>query len=166
MTANGKEEMNGILTILQLGDDLYKVLSDKELSTDQLSKLFGAASSHHVKVWSGPNGGATPAYAGKGITTPFLIFDGAAGIQGHTNSGVLYYPVAMEESALPSVEMAAVGAKATAKLIAKRFGWIKEAPIESEYDELYLVGAKSIRPLSVIFSAFCRCGCSLCSKFE
>jgi Prenylcysteine lyase/NAD(P)-binding Rossmann-like domain len=136
MTVAGKEKMLGIFTISQLGDDIYKVFSDEPLSSDRLSGLFGANSSHFVKVWGGRHGGATPDYEGNGDATPFLIYDGAAGLWGHTNSGALYYPVAMEQSALASMEMAAVGAKATAKLIAKRLGWIKEARKTSEHDEL------------------------------
>jgi hypothetical protein len=136
MTVAGKDKMKGIFTVSQLGDDVYKVFSDEPLSSDQLSELFGKSASHHVKVWGGRHGGATPDYEGNGDATPFLIYDGAAGLLGHTKSGALYYPVAMEQSALASMEMAAIGAKATAKLIAKRLGWIKEGRENSEHDEL------------------------------
>lgn len=136
MTAAGKKQMNGIFTVSQLGDNIYKVFSDEPLTSNQLSALFGDSFSHHVKVWGGRHGGATPDYEGNGDATPFLIYDGAAGLSGHTNSGALYYPVAMEQSALSSMEMAAVGAKAVAKLIAKRLNWIKETSDQTEKDEL------------------------------
>jgi Prenylcysteine lyase/NAD(P)-binding Rossmann-like domain len=136
MTVAGKAKIQGIFTVSQLGNDVYKVFSDEPLSTDQLFGLFGKTASHYVKVWGGQHGGATPDYEGNGDATPFLIYDGAAGLWGHTNSGAMYYPVAMEQSALASMEMAAIGAKATAKLIAKRLGWIKEAPKNSARDEL------------------------------
>lgn len=136
MTTEGKKHSNGIFTVSQLGDDVYKVFSDEPLTSDQLSSLFGDSFSHHVKIWGSRYGGATPDYEGNGDATPFLIYDGAAGLAGHTTSGALYYPVAMEQSALSSMEMAAVGAKSVAKLIAKRLKWIKEASSEISRDEL------------------------------
>ena len=77
-------------------------------------------------VWGGPYGGATPDYQGQGESTNFLLYDGAEGLQGHTTSGALYYPVAFELSTLACMEISATGAKAVAKLMAKRFGFLNE----------------------------------------
>ena len=81
-------------------------------------------------------GGATPNYlGGQGYTTDFLLYDGATGFEGHSSSGALYYPNAMEQSSLSSMEISAVGAKAVAKLIAKRLNMINYE-IDNVRDEL------------------------------
>ena len=90
----------------------------------------------YVKVWGGPHGGATPDYQGKGDTAKFLLYDGAVGFKGHTSSGALYYPVAMEQSSLASMEIAAIGAKAVAKLVAERVGLVERRIEEDVRDEL------------------------------
>lgn len=138
MTADGKAATHNITAITQItSDGVYKVFSDERLSAQTLSELFGSAcKASFVKVWGGPFGGATPDYQGKGVTTPFLLYDGAIGFKGHTSSGALYYPVAMEQSSLSSMEMAAIGAKAVAKLVAERVGLLERRVEEDVRDEL------------------------------
>jgi len=99
--------------------------------------LFG--SNHkveYVQFWGGPHGGATPDYQGQGLATNFLLYDGATGFSGVTSSGALYYPVAMEQSSLACMEIAATGAKAVAKLVAERVGLLERRIEEEVRDEL------------------------------
>jgi len=72
----------------------------------------------------GRHGGATPDYQGTGDSTKYLLYDGATGFSGHTTSGALYYPNAMELT-FACVELSAMGAKAVSKLIAKRLSWVE-----------------------------------------
>ena len=139
-TVSGKASLSNITAISQLRakDGLYKVFSDEPLSEETRNELFGE---HHdveyVQIWGGPHGGATPDYQGQGEATSFLLYDGANGLEGHTKAGALYYPSAMEQSSLASMELSAVGAKAVAKLIARRLGWIEAGvPEDSFRDEL------------------------------
>ena len=74
-------------------------------------------------MWGGPHGGATPDYRGEGNSVQYLLYDGASGLEGHTRSGGLYYPNAIE-SALACMEASAIGAKSVAKLVAKRLGLV------------------------------------------
>ena len=74
--------------------------------------------------------------SGPGSLTNFLLFDGAVGLEGEARySGALYYPSAMEQSSLASMEISAVGARAVAKLVARRIGLI-ETQVEDSHDQL------------------------------
>lgn len=137
MNGKGKASNHNITTITQLGDGLYKVFSDEELPASVLNELFGASHERaFVQLWGGPHGGATPSYNGSGENTPFLLYDGADGLLGHTSSGAIYYPLAMEQSSLACIEVAATGAKAVAKLIAERLELIEKDRSEDAHDEL------------------------------
>jgi hypothetical protein len=128
MTPEGKAAHYNVTAISQLSaaDQLYKVFSNHPLPHSVLIDFFGAnVVVVYEKIWGGPLGGATPDYQGQGLTTDFLLYDGATGMQGHTASGALYYPNAMETT-FACMELAAVGSKAVAKLTALRLGWLKE----------------------------------------
>ncbi|KAL7576753.1 hypothetical protein ACA910_005668 [Epithemia clementina (nom. ined.)] len=117
----------------------YKLFSNDILNTTILQTLFGrSVQTEYVKVWGGAYGGATPQYQGTGeLSLPFLLYDGAVGVPGHTTSGALYYPLAMELSTLACMEISATGAKAVAKLMAQRFGWIQATTSNpASHDEL------------------------------
>jgi prenylcysteine oxidase/farnesylcysteine lyase len=138
MTPAGKLSLHNITAITEItSSGVYKVFSDNRLDESVLTELFG---SHHeveyVKVWGGPHGGATPDYQGQGTSTNFLLYDGAAGLGGHTSSGALYYTNTMEQSSLSCLELSAVGAKAVAKLVAQRVGLISQKREEVARDEL------------------------------
>jgi Prenylcysteine lyase len=139
MTATGKAATYNITSITQISSTrgVYKMFSDNELSKETLKLLFGdSCVTEHVQVWGGPHGGATPDYRGKGGRTKFLLYDGAIGFKGYTSSGALYYPVAMEQSSVASMEMAAVGARAVAKLVAERVGLLERRVEPEVHDEL------------------------------
>jgi hypothetical protein len=135
MTAKGMEAEHNVTAIIQLSpkdgidDDgnlgrLYKVYSSEPLSMDMLQTYFGPqAQVAFQKVWGGPHGGMVPDYQGQGLTTDFLLYDGATGLHGHTHAGALYFPNALEAS-FSNMETCAMGAKAVAKLIAKRMEWM------------------------------------------
>lgn len=137
MTDSGKYDFYNITSITWLKQGIYKIFSDNPIDESTLAKLFGTK--HHVEyvlVWGGRSGGATPDYQGQGTSSGFLLYDGATGLQGHTTSGALYYPNAMEQSSLACMEISAVGAKAVAKLIALRIGMIQYTPSTEVRDEL------------------------------
>jgi prenylcysteine oxidase/farnesylcysteine lyase len=139
MTTSVKASLHNITAITQLSGSLggvYKVFSNDRLPDDVLRELFGQhCRTEYVKMWGGPFGGATPDYRGEGTSTNYLLFDGAVGFEGHTTSGALYYPSATEQYTLASMEISAVGARAVAKLVAKRLGLI-ESKTEEVRDEL------------------------------
>ena len=137
---SGKAALYNITAITRISDNggVYKIFSNDPLSRDILTTLFGPG---HVveysKLWGGPYGGATPDYQGGGTSTEFLLYDAAHGLGGHTNAGALYFPNAMELSSLACVEMCATGAKAVAKLIARRLGVLKlDRKKKESHDEL------------------------------
>jgi len=140
VTSEGKEDLYNITAITQLtnASGVYKMFSSDKLSSDVLTGLFGP--NHvveYVKFWGGPHGGATPDYRGTGVAHDFLLYDGAVGIEGHTRAGALYYPSAMEQSSLACMELSALGARAVAKLIARRLGLVEaRAAGDSGGDEL------------------------------
>jgi prenylcysteine oxidase / farnesylcysteine lyase len=138
MTDQGKSSMYNITAITSIQDGVYKIFSDTKLDATILQKLFGTGVFvEDVTIWGdGRNGGATPDYRGQGQSSDFLLYDSAAGMEGHTTSGALYYPNAMEQSALSCMEISAVGAKAVAKLIAKRLGMIVPTTTVVTHDEL------------------------------
>ena len=83
-------------------------------------------------MWGGQHGGATPDYRGEGTTVGYVLYDGAKGMEGHTNKGALFYPNAIE-SALACMEASAVGAKSVAKLFARRFKLVTP-DVDSSHD--------------------------------
>ena len=108
MTTKGKAIEHNITSIAQIDHDVYKLFSNNKLSRDVLETYFGSTVKvEYVKIWGGPYGGATPDYQGQGITTDFLLYDGATGLHGAVGdsdssgrvvrgAGALYYPNAME----------------------------------------------------------------------
>lgn len=139
MTDNGKYTTYNITSISYIQNGLYKIFSDQPLNETILSLLFGNKDQYrieYVQVWGTEFGGATPDYQGQGQSTNFLLYDGATGLEGHTTSGAIYYPCSMEQSSLASMEIAAVGAKAVAKLIAKRFNILHLSNDDTSHDEL------------------------------
>ena len=138
MTPAGKLALHNITAITEItSSGVYKVFSDNRLDDSVLTELFGSQHEvEYVKVWGGPHGGATPDYQGQGASTNFLLYDGAAGLGGHTSSGALYYTNTMEQSSLSCLELSAVGAKAVAKLVAQRVGLLSQKREEVARDEL------------------------------
>lgn len=138
MTANGKSATHNITAITQISNTgVYKVFSNEILPSETLTQLFGSDYGiEFVKVWGGQHGGATPDYQGQGDAASFLLYDGAVGFSGHTSSGALYYPVALEQSSLACMEIAAVGAKAVAKLVAERVRLLERRIEDDVRDEL------------------------------
>jgi hypothetical protein len=139
MTVAGKTATYNITSITQItsSSGIYKMFSNNELSKEALTTLFGPdVKTEYVKVWGGPHGGATPDYQGEGVSTNFLLYDGAVGFSGHTSSGALYYPPAMEQSTLSCMEIAAIGAKAVAKLVSERVGLLERREEPEIRDEL------------------------------
>lgn len=107
MTSSGKESLQNVTAITQLKSStgVYKMFSNDKLSKENLAKLFGdGVQLEYVKFWGGPHGGATPDYQGKGVAHDFMLYDGALGLEGHTKSGGLFYPSAMEQSSLACME--------------------------------------------------------------
>jgi len=138
-TAEGKQRTHNITAISQMSskEGIYKVFSSDTLSEETLQLLFGPDYVlDYIKLWGGKHGGATPDYQGQGVATNFLLYDGATGFSGHTSSGAMYYPVAMEQSSLACMEIAATGAKAVAKLVAERVGLLERRIEEEVRDEL------------------------------
>jgi len=122
-TEKGKE-LENVFTITHLtSDGVSKVFSQTELSADDVLKMFGPSSKvEYIKVWGGPNGGATPDFDGGGDASapaPFLLYDGGKLTEGHGFGPAFYYANAME-SAVAAVEISAIGAKTIAKLCAAR----------------------------------------------
>lgn len=129
MTVMGKASVFNVTAISQVSAlaGVYKVFSSEPLPRVALESFFGPwVFVEYEKVWGGFHGGATPDFRGSGESTEFLLFDGALGFHGHTTSGALYYVNAFEHT-LSCIETSAMGAKAVAKLIAKRLRWIKPA---------------------------------------
>ena len=136
---SGKAALFNITAISRITESgIYKVFSNDPLPEMARTELFGPG---HVveyeKVWGGPFGGATPDYQGGGDSTEFLLYDADHGLGGHTSAGALYYPNAMELSSLACVEICATGAKAVAKLVARRLGLVKVTEKKgASHDEL------------------------------
>ena len=133
MTPKGKAAEYNVTSIAQIAsqDDIYKVFSSQPLTREVLTKFFGPnVEVEYEKKWGGQFGGATPQYQGRGDTTTFLLYDGATGFHGHTKSGALYFPNALELT-FACIELSAMGAKAVAKLLAKRLQWI--TPANNDY---------------------------------
>jgi prenylcysteine oxidase/farnesylcysteine lyase len=155
MTTRGKATLFNITAITQLlhhkndpschgcdeGVSLYKIFSDERLPDTALAELFGPYYVlEHVKAWPRLYGGATPDYQGQSTSEHFLLFDGGGNLgKARVGGGAIYYPIAMEQSTLACMELSAIGAKATAKLIAHRLGLLahaRDAGGDKSLDEL------------------------------
>mmetsp|Transcript_12999 Transcript_12999/g.28112 ORF Transcript_12999/g.28112 Transcript_12999/m.28112 type:complete len:607 (-) Transcript_12999:27-1847(-) len=116
-------QLENVFTVTHLTSDVFKVFSQTELPETTLNAMFGP--NHvleYVKLWGGKHGGATPDFNGGGessTSTPFLLYDGAEKTTGHGFGPALFYVNSMEAS-VAAVEISAIGAKAVAKLCAKR----------------------------------------------
>jgi prenylcysteine oxidase/farnesylcysteine lyase len=135
------------------GVSLYKVFSDERLPREALVELFGPRHVlEYVKEWPRPHGGATPDYRAGSTSEHFLLYDGGGAgggslpsgsargpsASGGGGGGAIYYPLAMEQSTLACMELSAIGAKATAKLIAQRLGLLTNGHADNDesLDEL------------------------------
>lgn len=106
--------------------------------------VFGAGHIlEYVQVWgggeNGRNGGATPSFGGGNNSEPlpFLLYDGAKHWgKGDSGDGPALYYVNAVESAVAAIEISAIGAKATAKLVARRLGLIRPRTDRGGHDEL------------------------------
>lgn len=126
----GKLDTFNITSIERLSDDVYKIQSSDTLTVQALETLFGLQSKVlHVQRWSG---GAFPNYQGKGTSLPFVLYD----IEAAQQSSALFYPNAMEQSSLASMEISAIGARAVSKLIAMRIGLVRATRRQERSDEL------------------------------
>jgi len=136
------------LTILDFEKGLMKTFSSEVLTTEKRNILFG---SHHaleyVQVWGGGEkeeggkyGGATPNFDGgrNSESLPFLLYDGAKhwGKGNAGSTGPALYYVNSIESAVAAIEISAVGAKSTAKLVARRLGLVNPASGAILHEEL------------------------------
>lgn len=140
-TEEGREQ-TGIASISQITRDVYKVFSSTELSLDTIHNVFGKdARVEHTKVWGGPKGGATPSFHGAGEaskSTQFLLYNGGKQDDDDNDPSkthAIYYTNAME-SAVSAIEIAAIGSKCVAKLIARRLGMIDPKKVNTNGDEL------------------------------
>ncbi len=90
----------------------------------------------HVQIWGGTHGGATPSFDGgrDSYPLPFLLYDSARH-WGKSVGPALYYVNAIE-SALSAIEISAIGAESTAKLVARRLGLIRPMNDREDRDEL------------------------------
>jgi hypothetical protein len=131
MTSVGKSNEHNVTGIYQIIPSMYKVSSTDYLPLDIIRKFFGPSAEIEVEYkWD-----VAPDYRGRGITTDFMIYDGATGFHGHTKSGALYYPRAFDLT-FPTIESNAMGAKAVANLIAQRLEWTDQTKHFSAGDEL------------------------------
>jgi len=119
----GKPKFHNITSISLLSSKLglYKMFSDQPLPRETLANIFGPNVVVEVEqVWGGPNGGATPDYrGGTNQSLPFVLYTSGTG-------GKVYYPNALEQSSLACMEIAALGAKAVARLLGRQLGFVKE----------------------------------------
>lgn len=129
-TEEGRKQ-TGLSSISQITRDVYKVFSSSELSPQLVHDIFGeGAYIERTKVWGGSRGGATPAFDGAGEaseSTRFLLYNGGQqeedDEQPSAETSAIYYTNAME-SAVSAIEIAAIGSKSVAKLIARRLGLV------------------------------------------
>ena len=142
-TEEGRDR-TGMSAIRQITRDVFKVFSSSELSEALVHDVFGdAAYIEHTKVWGGPRGGATPAFNGAGEasrSTEFLLYNGGRqedemDEHRHVGKHAIYYPNAIE-SAVSAIEIAAIGSKSVAKLVARRLGLVRPVDRTRNGDEL------------------------------
>lgn len=127
-TQNGQLALHGISAIRMLTlDGIYKIFSSGPLDLDFLQSLFGhSVTVAYVQTWGGTHGGATPNFNGGKLvdSPPFLLFDSAMNVDHSDYDGSsLYYTNGME-TAVSAMEISAIGAKAVAKMIASRYGFL------------------------------------------
>eukprot|EP00536_Pseudo-nitzschia_multiseries_P000429 jgi/Psemu1/300059/fgenesh1_kg.5_\ len=141
VTEQGRKE-TGLSSIGRITKDVYKTFSSSELSPETVKQLFGKdAIVEDTKVWGGPRGGATPAFNGGGESsrsTRFLLYSGGRKEEDGEflkTTSAIYYTNAME-SAVSAVEIAAIGSKSVAKLIARRVGLVDPKAGHTTGDEL------------------------------
>jgi hypothetical protein len=148
-TENGRNQ-TGISSISQITRDVYKVFSSSELPEQIIQEIFGEnAYIEYSKVWGGSRGGATPAFHGAGEasrSTRFLLYNGGrqedddddgygSSSNTKTQQHAIYYTNAME-SAVSAIEIAAIGSKSVAKLVARRLGLVNPGSSNTNGDEL------------------------------
>jgi len=141
-TEEGRNQ-TGISSVAQITRDVYKVFSSTELLEEQVREMFGEkAYIEHTKVWGGPRGGATPDFSGAGEasrSTQFLLYNGGGQDDEYegpsSESAAIYYTNAME-SAVSAIEIAAIGSKSVAKLIARRLGLVNPKSASATGEEL------------------------------
>lgn len=132
------------LTILSKEKGLMKTFSSETLDLEKRNNIFGL--NHvveYVQVWGGEEngkyGGATPTFDGgrNSESLPYLIYDGATHWgKGNLGDGPALYYVNAIESAVAAIEISAIGAKSTAKLVARRLGLIRPRNGGADRDEL------------------------------
>ena len=133
------------LTILSAEKRLIKTFSTVALDNSTLNMLFGPYHTvEYVQMWGGGKGeefskygGATPSFRG-GVNSeplPYLLYDGAMHYGKRTPGPALYYVNAIE-SAVAAIEISAIGAKSTAKLVARRLGLISPLSDKTRHEEL------------------------------
>ena len=140
-TEQGRQQ-TGISSISQITRSVYKVFSSVELSLDVVRTVFGKdAHIEYTKVWGGPKGGATPSFHGgreASKSTQFLLYNGGGQDDEDidpSRTHAIYYTNAME-SAVSAMEIAAIGSKSVAKLIARRLGMVDPKKINTNGEEL------------------------------
>ncbi len=140
-TEQGRQQ-TGISSISQITRDVYKVFSSVELSLDVVHAAFGKnAHIEYTKIWGGSKGGATPSFLGgreASKSTQFLLYNGGRQDDEDVDpSGThaIYYTNAME-SAVSAIEIAAIGSKSVAKLIARRLGMVDPKKMNTNGEEL------------------------------
>lgn len=132
------------LTVLSAEKRLVKTFSTEALDADSLINLFGPYHIvEYVQMWGGGRssefsryGGATPSFRGgqNSESLPYLLYDGAMH-WARSNAGPALYYVNAIESAVAAIEISAIGAKSTAKLVARRLGLISPLAMEG-HEEL------------------------------
>ena len=85
----------------------------------------------YIQIWGGDEngkyGGATPNFGGgsNSESLPYLLYDGSKHWgKGDVGGGPALYYVNAIVSAVAAIEISAIGAKSTAKLVARRLGLI------------------------------------------
>ena len=129
-TKEGKE-LEGISSISDLGNGTFKMFSSEIISNGTMETIFGDEYSiEFMKVWGGNNGGAYPKFDGGGDSSPpFLLYESKE------TGSALYYTSAME-ALVSAMEISAIGAKSTVKLISKRLGLQHDDAIRLKFQDI------------------------------
>ena len=114
------------------------------MDLEQRNAIFGIDHIvEYVQHWgggeSGRYGGATPTFDGgsNSESLPFLLYDGASHWgKGNSGNGPALYYVNAIESAVAAIEISAIGAKSTSKLVARRLGLVQPKQSSRRHDEL------------------------------
>ncbi|KAL9187657.1 hypothetical protein ACHAXT_006035 [Thalassiosira profunda] len=147
VSERGKQMEDGLttLTILSIEEGLMKTFSSETLSVEKRNMLFGPDHTvEYVQVWGGGEGGeyggATPNFGGgtNSESLPYLLYDGSKhwGKGEASGDGPALYYVNAIESAVAAIEISALGAKSTAKLVARRLGMIGPQTGDEGHEEL------------------------------